>query len=69
MIEKAFVKRSNKTYWAWIIFLLAIIAVGCGAYAYQMMEGFHVTGMSRGNYRPTILLSQCKRIWSYYCYW
>ena len=46
MIEKAFVKRSNKTYWAWIIFLLAIITVGCGAYAYQMMEGFHVTGMS-----------------------
>lgn len=47
MIEKAFVKQSGKAFWAWILCLLAVIVVGCGAYAYQMMEGFHVTGMSR----------------------
>ena len=47
MIEKAFVKESGKAFWAWIIFLLAVIGIGCVAYAYQMIEGFHVTGMSR----------------------
>lgn len=47
MIEKALVKRSSKSYWAWIIFLLALIAVGFAAYIYQMTEGFAVTGMSR----------------------
>ena len=27
MIEKALVKRTTKSYWAWIVFLLALIAV------------------------------------------
>ncbi len=47
MVEKALVKRSSKTYWAWIVFLLAVIAVGFGAYIYQMTNGFAVTGLSR----------------------
>lgn len=47
MIEKTFVKRSGKRYWAWICFLLVIIAVGCAAYGYQMTQGFQVTGLSR----------------------
>lgn len=47
MIEKALVKRTSKAYWAWIIFLLAIIAVGFAAYIYQMTVGFAVTGLSR----------------------
>lgn len=47
MIEKALVKRTSKSFWAWIIFLLALIAVGFAAYIYQMTEGFAVTGMSR----------------------
>ena len=47
MIEKALVKRSSKAFWAWIIFLAAIFAVGFGAYIYQMISGFHVTGLSR----------------------
>lgn len=32
MIEKALVKRTSKSFWAWIIFLLALIAVGFAAY-------------------------------------
>ena len=47
MIEKALVKRTSKSYWAWIVFLLALIAVGFAAYIYQMTNGFAVTGMSR----------------------
>lgn len=47
MIEKALVKRSGKGYWGWMIFLLVLIAVGVAAYANQMMQGFHVTGMGR----------------------
>ena len=47
MIEKALVKRTSKSYCAWIVFLLALIAVGFAAYIYQMVNGFAVTGMSR----------------------
>lgn len=47
MIEKALVKRSSKKYWAWMCFLLAVIVIGCAAYAYQMINGFQVTGLSR----------------------
>lgn len=47
MIEKTFVKRSGKVYWAWMAFLLLMIVVGCTAYGYQMYNGFQVTGMSR----------------------
>ena len=44
MVEKAFVKRSSKAFWAWIAFLAALFAVGFAAYIYQMVNGFHVTG-------------------------
>ncbi len=47
MIEKALVKRTSKAYWAWIAFCAALFAVGFAAYIYQMVNGFHVTGMSR----------------------
>ena len=47
MIEKALVRRSSKRYWAWMIALIAVILVGCAAYAHQMIAGFHVTGMGR----------------------
>lgn len=47
MIEKALVKRTSKSYWAWVLFLIALIAVGFAAYMYQMTHGFAVTGMSR----------------------
>lgn len=47
MIEKTFVKRSGPKYWAWILFLLVVIAAGFAAYIYQMTVGFQVTGMSR----------------------
>ncbi|MBR6756663.1 MAG: polysulfide reductase NrfD [Peptococcaceae bacterium] len=47
MIEKALVKRTSKSFWAWIMFLVALIAVGFAAYIYQMTHGFAVTGLSR----------------------
>ena len=47
MIEKALGKRTSKAYWAWIAFLAALFAVGFAAYIYQMVNGFHVKGMSR----------------------
>ena len=47
MIEKTFVKRSGPKYWAWILFLVALIVIGFAAYIYQMTVGFQVTGMSR----------------------
>ena len=47
MIEKALIKRTSKSYWAWVLFLIALIAVGFAAYLYQMTQGFTVTGMSR----------------------
>ena len=31
MIEKALVKRTSKSYWAWVLFLIALIAVGFAA--------------------------------------
>ena len=47
MVEKAFVKRSSKAFLAWIAFLAALFAVGFAAYIYQMVNCFHVTGISR----------------------
>lgn len=47
MIEKTFVKRSGKRYWAWMCFLGLLIVMGCAAYGYQMYHGFQVTGMGR----------------------
>jgi molybdopterin-containing oxidoreductase family membrane subunit len=45
MLEKAL--KGSKTYWSWIIFLLALIGVGFGNYLYQWFEGLRITGMSR----------------------
>ena len=45
MLEKAL--KGSKTYWSWVIFLLALIGVGFGNYLYQWFEGLRITGMSR----------------------
>ncbi|EGW39646.1 sulfate reduction electron transfer complex DsrMKJOP subunit DsrP [Desulfosporosinus sp. OT] len=45
MLEKAL--TGSKKYWAWIIFLLAVIAVGFMAYLKQFSYGLGLTGMSR----------------------
>ena len=45
MLEKAL--TGGKKYWAWIIFLLAVIAVGLVAYFRQYNYGVGLTGMSR----------------------
>ena len=45
MLEKAL--TGSKKYWAWIIFLLAVIAVGFLAYLRQFSYGLGLTGMSR----------------------
>lgn len=45
MFEKAL--TGSRRYWAWIIFLLAVIAVGLRAYLNQYSNGLGLTGMSR----------------------
>lgn len=45
MIEKAF--TGDRKYWAWILFLLVVIAIGFGYYLLQWFRGLGVTGMSR----------------------
>ncbi|KUO69750.1 MAG: menaquinol oxidoreductase [Desulfosporosinus sp. BRH_c37] len=45
MFEKAL--TGSKKYWAWIIFLLAVIAVGFFSYLKQYSYGLGLTGMSR----------------------
>ncbi|HZK53543.1 MAG TPA: NrfD/PsrC family molybdoenzyme membrane anchor subunit [Desulfosporosinus sp.] len=45
MLEKAL--TGSKKYWAWVILLLAVIAVGFYAYMNQYNNGLGVTGMSR----------------------
>ena len=45
MLEKAL--TGSKKYWAWIILLLGVIAVGFYAYLNQFNYGLGVTGMSR----------------------
>ncbi|MDR3540963.1 MAG: polysulfide reductase NrfD [Desulfosporosinus sp.] len=45
MLEKAL--TGSKKYWAWIIFLLVVIAVGFMAYLRQFSYGLGLTGMSR----------------------
>ncbi|MCF8086021.1 MAG: polysulfide reductase NrfD [Desulfohalobiaceae bacterium] len=45
MLEKAL--DGSKTYWAWIIFLLAVMGVGSIFYIIQLQKGLMVTGMSR----------------------
>ena len=39
--------KGSKTYWLWILFLLAVIGAGTIAYVDQFMNGLHITGMSR----------------------
>jgi molybdopterin-containing oxidoreductase family membrane subunit len=45
MIEKAV--KGGKGYWAWLLFLLAVVGVGFICYLYQWNHGLSVTGMSR----------------------
>lgn len=45
MLEKAL--TGSKKYWAWVILLLAVIAVGFYAYLNQYNNGLGTTGMSR----------------------
>jgi len=45
MLDKAL--KGSPTYWGWIVFLLAVIGAGFGAYLYQFSEGLKITGMSR----------------------
>ena len=45
MLEKAL--SGSKKYWAWIIFLLAVIVVGFFSYMRQFNYGLGLTGMSR----------------------
>lgn len=45
MLENAF--KGTKTYWAWIIALLAFIGMGTGFFILQFHEGLGITGMSR----------------------
>ncbi len=40
-----FILRGGKAYWAWIIFLLCLIAWGVTAYADQFTQGLIVTNM------------------------
>ena len=45
MLEKAL--AGSKKYWAWVILLLVVIAIGFNAYLKQFSYGLGVTGMSR----------------------
>lgn len=45
MIEKAL--TGNRSYWLWILFLLALIAVGAASYRDQLDFGLGITGMGR----------------------
>jgi len=45
MIEKAL--KGNRVYWAWVVFLLVIIAVGGACYVRQNLFGLGLTGMGR----------------------
>lgn len=45
MLEKAL--HGSKRYWAWVAFLLLVIATGVIAYLHQFAVGLGVTGMSR----------------------
>jgi molybdopterin-containing oxidoreductase family membrane subunit len=45
MIEKAL--KGGRGYWAWICFLLAVVAAGFVSYLYQCVNGLSITGLSR----------------------
>ena len=37
--------RGSKVYWAWVSFLLVLIAIGCASYGYQLKNGLIVTSL------------------------
>ena len=39
--------KGKKTYWSWVLFLLAAIGVGFAFYMWQIKQGLMITGMSR----------------------
>ena len=39
--------KGSKTYWLWIVFLLAVMGAGALVYADQFLNGLQITGMSR----------------------
>lgn len=39
--------KGKQGYWAWLLFLLVLMAIGLGCYLYQFSEGLRITGMSR----------------------
>jgi molybdopterin-containing oxidoreductase family membrane subunit len=45
MFEKAL--QGDRRYWAWIIFLLAVMGIGSIFYIFQLVNGLTVTGLSR----------------------
>ena len=45
MIEKAL--KGGRGYWAWICFLLAVVAAGFVSYLHQCANGLSITGLSR----------------------
>lgn len=45
MFEKAL--RGGRHYWAWVLALLVLIALGAACYLLQMQEGLAITGLSR----------------------
>lgn len=45
MLDRAI--KGTTGYWAWLIFLLALIGIGAGCYIYQYSEGLRITGLSR----------------------
>src|SRR4030065_1391373 len=45
MIEKAF--TGDRKYWAWVLFLVVVIAIGFGFYLLQWFRGLGITGMGR----------------------
>lgn len=45
MFEKAL--SGSRSYWEWILFLLALIGIGFACYLWQLEQGLKITGMSR----------------------
>ena len=45
MLELAI--KGKKTYWTWVVFLLAVIGLGFTFYLWQLKQGLMITGMSR----------------------
>ena len=41
------VLRGGPRYWAWLAFLLTMIAIGVACYLWQLNEGLTITGMNR----------------------